>query len=252
MPSTEDKEHEKDTFRLLFTSNSLIVEQPIATSTPLFLSIDASGKCIMQEKSPDPAFQILKVYRNTSYFFLSQSVDIFGVVGVLKLCSSTYLLVLTNRQSAGFIQSHKVFRVQQVEAIKISPETRFPEIKISPAADALDAELLESTLAIMNSGKLLYSTTYDLTHSLQHRHLSLSTEKGETVIDDRYWFNKAMTFEIIEASGNRENPWILKMIAGDAGTIDLPEINGSSFKTTIIARLSTLRLGTRYSLFYNS
>jgi len=40
--------------------------------------------------------------------------------------------------------------------------------------------------------------TYDLTHSLQHSHLALN-EKGKTVIDDRYWFNKALSLRILDA-----------------------------------------------------
>jgi hypothetical protein len=181
------------------------------------------------------------------FFLNNKSTDIYGVVGIVQLCRSTYLFVITERVFAAHVQSHKIWRVQQVEAINISPCATKEDL----TADALDSEFLESILAILNSGKMLYSTTYDLTHSLQHGHLALIA-KGDTVVDDRYWFNKAISTPIIEVDSAGVNPWIMKIIAGDAGEIDLPDFNGSSFKTTIIARLSTLRLGTRYSLFHSN
>jgi hypothetical protein len=65
MPSSTSVDKD-DVFRLLFINDrTLIVEQPVDTGVaPLFLAIDASGKCVIQEfikNSPDPAFEIVKV-----------------------------------------------------------------------------------------------------------------------------------------------------------------------------------------------
>jgi hypothetical protein len=180
--------------------------------------------------------------------------DIFGVAGIVRLCGGHYLLVITDRQSAGFIQEHEIFQITKVEAVKIQPACPGSE-ESDPSrvsANVLDNELLESILSIMNSGKFIYSTTIDLSHSLQHAHHLASTEMaGDSVIDDRYWFNKDLSAPIIAADSRSKfpNPWVLKLVAGDASTIDLGNLNGSaSIKATVIARLSTLRLGTRYSM----
>ncbi len=91
----------------------------------------------------------------------------------------------------------------------------------------LDQELLTSILSIVNSGHLYYSTTYDLTLSLQHNQLASDERKANKPVtpDDRYWFNKHLCQPMFTSGGRTDvSPWIMRIICGFAGTVELNNI----------------------------
>jgi hypothetical protein len=112
---------------------------------------------------------------------------------------------------------------------------------------------LESIKAIINSGRLFYSTSYDLTHSLQHNYFSKVVKPTATIVDDRYFFNENLQNALIQANRdeNDTSPWICKMIAGFAGSInidlqDYTEGKKRTYQVVLISRVNHRRLGTRY------
>lgn len=114
---------------------------------------------------------------------------------------------------------------------------------------------MQSVSHIANSGHIYYSTTYDITHSVQHNYLKSSGKAQKTVIDDRYFFNKHLAQPLLDAGKDAE-PWIMNTIVGFAGTIDMKvtlptELENNEevtrpYKLTLISRLNRRRVGTRY------
>ncbi|KAI8622011.1 SacI homology domain-containing protein [Chytriomyces sp. MP71] len=192
--------------------------------------------------------------------------DAFAVVGIADLCFAKYVLVVTHRTLAATVQAHKIWRVTRGKAIPVGvvglsaavlPVNAFEAAaKLLNEEDlakyTLDMSLLESLLDVLNSGHIYYSTTYDLTHSVQHNYFSYNVNPSDAIVDDRYFFNRHFMRPILDlVTPAAQVPWVYKMICGYAGGIDIPvAINPampqSIFTTVLISRLSTLRLGTRY------
>ncbi|KAJ3086427.1 hypothetical protein HK102_013156 [Quaeritorhiza haematococci] len=188
------------------------------------------------------------------------SQEIFGVLGLIELCFAKYLLVVTNRVLAGTIQAHKVWRITNALAVPVGSSTDVELMQRKEKLDekdlakyTLDRELLESIVSIARSGHLYYSSTYDLTHSVQHNYFSKVKKPQNTTVDDRYFFNKHLQEPLLESAACA--PWVFKTICGFAGSIDInvaiptsadqTPIN-ETFTVTLISRLNNRRLGTRY------
>lgn len=88
---------------------------------------------------------------------------------------------------------------------------------------AVDKEILASIKDIIHSGRLYYSATYDLTHSLQHNYFSKQAKASFTIIDDRYFFNEFLLSPLYQAHNkdNDTSKWFTKIIAGYAGMVEM-------------------------------
>ncbi|KAJ8325542.1 Phosphoinositide phosphatase sac1 [Batrachochytrium dendrobatidis] len=204
----------------------------------------------------------------TSTNTITSTTDIMGVVGLLSLAYGQYLVGITSRSLAATIQSHKIWRIKTGIVIPVagtiypaSPENLDDTVLAQYFADK---KLLEHIRSILDSGQLYYSSTYDLTHSIQHNFIASTTTSSDTRIDDRYFFNLHMQSALISAATPKRDthPWVLKIIAGFAGSIDIDynpnlegnsllsenqkEITSKSYTLTLVSRLSHCRLGTRY------
>jgi phosphatidylinositol 4-phosphatase len=123
---------------------------------------------------------------------------------------------------------------------------------------AIDQELLTSIKQIIHSGRLYYSMTYDLTHSLQHNYFSKAGKASSTVIDDRYFFNEFLLSSLTKANtkANNTSKWITKIIAGFAGMVEMDYkseekvfnfiTQPQTYHVALISRINHRRLGTRY------
>ncbi|TPX43396.1 hypothetical protein SeLEV6574_g05079 [Synchytrium endobioticum] len=262
----------RDTCRLFRTSQGrILVERPLRATksqqaATQLLVVDLDGSV-----SVKPRREAYPVEPGS----IASISEIFGIVGVLKLAFGNYLLTVSARSLAATLQSHKIYRIVNgnILAIGKGPQAALDKHQIPPpppsssssssAADLsrylTDKELLHDISRLLNSGHLYYSPTYDITHSLQHNHILASGNKGSTVIDDRYWFNRQLSDSLINASGDA-TAWIMKTICGFAGTVDTrvpsteptlaltrmrPDIY-KSYSITLLSRTSTRRIGTRY------
>jgi phosphatidylinositol 4-phosphatase len=163
------------------------------------------------------------------------------------------MIAVTARKLAATIQSHKIWRITGGIIIPIGAAIPL-KMDAIPDQDiakyAVDLELLESIKHVLQSGRLFYSTTYDLTHSLQHNYFSKVVQPSATIVDDRYFFNEKLQCALLHACqpDNDTNPWIAKLIAGFAGLIEMDskEITSSTYQVALISRINHRRLGTRY------
>jgi phosphatidylinositol 4-phosphatase len=119
-------------------------------------------------------------------------------------------------------------------------------------------DLLENVKKIINSGHLYYSTSYNLTHSLQHNYIAPSVpSKYAPQVDDRYFFNKHVSARLLAIK--EATPWVTRIICGYAGAVDIDapgqvvdvdsrEMKDSvcTYTVALISRLNHQRLGTRY------
>ncbi|KAI8810201.1 SacI homology domain-containing protein [Cladochytrium replicatum] len=129
---------------------------------------------------------------------------------------------------------------------------------------ALDKELLDGLQKLLNSGNIFYCENYDLTMSVQHNLFDKCKEQkpAKTVLDDRYHLNRQLQSVLFQNEGcaiiPAFSPWEFKAILGFVGSIEVliplpddknPEITvNHKYMVTLISRISTRRLGTRYVL----
>ncbi|KAI8897472.1 SacI homology domain-containing protein [Globomyces pollinis-pini] len=239
----------KTSFRVYKTNDArTLIEHPLrinanGSEPSQMLMITDSGISVAEKQTVFPTSQNAIIYTQ----------EIMGVMGILQLSFGKYLLAITARKLAATIQSHKIWRITGGITIPIGAGAPVQVDKLDDkdlGKYALDLELLDSIKQIIQSGRLYYSNTYDLTHSIQHNYLQ-SLAKTATIVDDRYFFNTHLQEAIIQANQpeNETTPWVTKLIAGFAGNVDMDSVLESSTQTyqvALISRINHRRLGTRY------
>ena len=246
---------EKNSFRVLrTTAGSLIIESP--------LRLDSDGREPKEVMVIDAVVSIAdkaSVYP-TSTHGINAAIQIVGILGLKVLTMGKYLIVATKRELAATVQLHKIWRITAGECIPVGQsEDLHSAIKSAKLENGdlskllLDQTLLKQINSILNSGQLYFSTSYDMTHSIQHNQL-LQTSKDKNVVDDRYFFNAdiAKLFQNIS-----DHPWYVKAIVGFAGSVDIEYVKNSLaeesnqndpkiYTVTLISRVNQRRMGTRY------
>ncbi|TPX34558.1 hypothetical protein SmJEL517_g02791 [Synchytrium microbalum] len=258
--------HTRDAFRIFRTSEGrLLIERPLRVTknqaeATQFLVFDTDGSASVRARRD--------VYPTDTGAIASIS-EAFGIVGVLNLAFASYLLVISARSLAATLQSHKVYRIIAGNILVIGKGPINTLDKYQPPQSApedlakflADQEVLQDISQLLNCGHLYYSSSYDITHSLQHNYLSTNKKAVNTIIDDRYWFNKHLQSPLLASSSTSDySPWVLKVMCGFAGTVDIKvpstataPVSGKqnsrlfqSYTITLLSRLSTRRVGTRY------
>ncbi|KAJ3157620.1 Phosphatidylinositide phosphatase SAC1 [Geranomyces michiganensis] len=257
MPPSSSDMVARDSFRLYRTTEarpSYVLESPLQPK-----KVATAGPPSMLVISPE-AVVTVKTLAQVAALGMdgSSHVDVCGIVGIIDLILGKYLIVATARTLAATLQAHKIWRITAASILPIGAANQ-NQLAAKRATDietlakyTLDQELLQSINEIANSGHLYYSTTYDITHSIQHNFLKASRKATQTVIDDRFFFTKALAQPLING-GDAASPWVLYIMCGFAGTIDLnvdlpTQQSGSSkpYKLTLLSRLNRRRVGTRY------
>ncbi|KAI8847008.1 SacI homology domain-containing protein [Chytridium lagenaria] len=193
---------------------------------------------------------------------IASTTDALAVIGIIELCFAKYLLVATQKTLASTIQSHKIWKVLAGKAIAIGSTADQQQLVQKKETDettlaryTLDQELLSHVKSIINSQHLYFSTTYDITHSIQHNALRTSSLRAaNSVVDDRYFFNLHVQSPILaKSTGTGDvgdaSPWSTSAIDIKIAGSSVGEGEVASDKTytvALISRLNHRRLGTRY------
>lgn len=164
-----------------------------------------------------------------------------AVVGITHFGDGErYLLAATARQLICRIQEHDIWRITGGLVIPL-----FEARNLKPQSSSLRTEFLSFCTELLESGRLYYSETFDLTRSLQKQ----TTGQDKDTDADDFLFNSAARQVLVDNPALA--PFALRFIAGFAGSFPL-DIAGADGKTDrynvfIIARNSRQRLGTRYT-----
>ena len=147
------------------------------------------------------ALKHLTPFMEFSEYYICQTVLLRCPLPVILniLFVGKYLLVITSKTLISTLQAHKFWKITSVAAFQL-PSGRAQ----TSTSEQVDVELLASILASCNLGHLYYSTSYDITHSLQ-----MNCQNDEKLRDDRYWFNKHLLKDFIGNSSVKD--WIIKV-----------------------------------------
>ncbi|XP_057783999.1 phosphoinositide phosphatase SAC6-like isoform X2 [Salvia miltiorrhiza] len=165
---------------------------------------------------------------------------IFGVVGTLKLFAGIYLLVITERESAGTYVDKPIFRISSMKifpcdlSLKHAPEEH----------NRMEREFSQLLYIAETTPGLYFSYEVNLTLSLQRLH-DLSEESKLLPLwrqaDPRFLWNSYMSELLID---NKLDPYLLPVMQGSFKSFQYA-LGENILDVTLIARRCNRRTGTR-------
>ncbi|CAA7391252.1 unnamed protein product [Spirodela intermedia] len=168
--------------------------------------------------------------------------SIFGVLGILKLVvgkSSSYLLVITERECVGSYLGHPIFKVSSLQILPCNNS-----LHTSNEQKQLEHEFSMLLNAAERTSGLYFSYDVNLTLSFQRLH-ALDQESKLLPLwrqaDPRFLWNNYMLETLID---NKLEPFLLPVVQGSYQNFR-SDVGKSKIDVTLIARRCTRRTGTR-------
>jgi hypothetical protein len=234
MSATENRLHElmlpHEALRLHITATNFYIE-PVDVVVRDVLVIDRVTHEILLSKNEGrvPADAEIK--------------QIYGIVGVIRLLAGPYLIVITRREKVGEIDQRTIWKITGTEVI--SYQRTLLHLNEQQLQD--NARYLSMIETILGFESYYFSTTFDLTHSLQRlsntspdfKHLPLH-ERADT----RFMWNGFVLRDLMQQP--ELSRFCLPVIHGFVNINDCC-IKGRSFRYIIVSRRSCYRAGTRYN-----
>ncbi|EDO36706.1 predicted protein [Nematostella vectensis] len=172
----------------------------------------------------------------------ADSVDIFGIMGIIHLLAGPYLIVITKKKLVGYIQGSEVWKVLQTNVIPFPRAT----LHLTESQQYHNKLYLSMVQSVLQTESFYFSCTYDLTHTLQR----LSRTSPEFLqmplyerVDPRFvWNSHLLTPFAVQPELQR---FILPVMHGFI-SITSCSIKQRSFDFILISRRSCFRAGVRY------
>ncbi|KDR84844.1 hypothetical protein GALMADRAFT_107223 [Galerina marginata CBS 339.88] len=171
---------------------------------------------------------------------------IYGILGLISLTLSEYVVVLTGRTLQGQFMGHDIYRATEFDILPLAAVSAY----VPP--HAVEAHLLALVRSHLNGGNFLFSYTWDLTRRLQAQWDTRETDAGKTfweVVDERFFWNRFLQTKLIEQATLSQNAaygsFILPVMYG---TFEIRPtfLHGRHMYLALISRRSRYRAGTRY------
>jgi hypothetical protein len=203
---------------------------------------DTSGAlaCYVERGSAKTLFPQLAVDSATS-------VD--GVLGLVKLVTSWYALVVTESRLAASIRRHKIFRVVAVQCVQLQLDSEAYSVEETRA----ERFYLQQLQASLDETGFYYSYTYPLTHSLARAaRLDENVARAAGAVprsvpfwraaDPRFFWNSHACRPMIRAQAHE---FILPAIDGMVFQSN-GSLSGKDFSYLLISRRDLRRTGARF------
>lgn len=171
------------------------------------------------------------------------TLNVYGLLGFIKLEAGDYMLTITKREQIGSIQDKAIYRVGAFQILPLA-ENLAGLNEEQRAQEQSFINLLESHL---KNNTFYFSYEFDLTQSLQ-RQSQFSAEKlNEPLykrVDERFFWNRFVSSKLFDAKFD-VSQYILPVMQGFV-ELNKCKINNKEFAWGLITRRSRHRPGTRY------
>ncbi|PMD24531.1 hypothetical protein NA56DRAFT_745936 [Hyaloscypha hepaticicola] len=172
--------------------------------------------------------------------------SIAGILGMIKLRLDKYIIVITKAQPMGRLKGHMIYKVIATE---------FLPLRERPLHDQDEDTYLALLKALIKSGPMYFSYSFDLTNTFQRQsQLDPSIPLWKRA-DDRFFWNRFVQSDLIDfrISGTRHqqgqqsgvDPYILPVMYGMMEIITT-RVKSTPLTLVLITRRSRHRAGTRY------
>ncbi|ORX40863.1 putative Inositol/phosphatidylinositol phosphatase [Kockovaella imperatae] len=237
----------------LYISPTAYVFEP-SSSLP---SLAVDGPSLVNEKDTREA---LHIDRRTGQMSLSTDTSVpfgkdkvitcYGIIGVLSLATTDFLLIITARSPSCRLLSHPIYQATDYRLLPLSALSSSTAILNHP----VERELIQLVEQGLRSASLWFSYGWDLTNTLQRQ--SDLEERGTGVgqwplwkrADDGFFWNKFLAQRLIDSTekeGVDLSRFILPIMYGFV-ELRSTTINNRDLLFLLICRRSRHRAGTRY------
>ncbi|KGL73850.1 Phosphatidylinositide phosphatase SAC1, partial [Tinamus guttatus] len=167
---------------------------------------------------------------------------IYGILGTIRLVAGTYLIVITKKKKVGEIFSHVIWKATDFDILSYK-KTMLHLTDIQLQDNKVFLSMISHVLSVDG---FYFSTTYDLTHTLQ-RLANTSPEFQEMSLleraDPRFVWNGHLLREF--AAQPEIHRFATPVMHGFI-TMHSCSINGKCFDWLLVSRRSCFRAGVRY------
>jgi hypothetical protein len=168
---------------------------------------------------------------------------IYGIIGIIRLVSGYHLIVIKKADLIGTINDSEVYHVAETAVLPYSKST----LHLTERQKWFQKHFQDMIQLVLATTGFYYSTSYDLTHSLQWLAENASPNFRQLPMmeraNPRFVWNRHLTSQL---SVNQEFArYTLPIMHGFVG-IRKCIVRGSSFKLAVISRRSIHRAGVRF------
>ncbi|KAG6814015.1 hypothetical protein H0H92_003865 [Tricholoma furcatifolium] len=162
---------------------------------------------------------------------------IYGIVGLISLSLSDYIIVITSRELKGRLMGHDIYRATEFDILPLNPN-----VSVQSPQHPVEAHLLALVSSHLRGGSFLFAYSWDITRRLQAQ-----WETQDQAAQKALW-------EMVFANENdRSQLFDRKPRSTSSNGIDLTAfdlrpafIHGRHMQLCLISRRSRYRAGTRY------
>ncbi|RSH87097.1 hypothetical protein EHS25_003586 [Saitozyma podzolica] len=238
----------------LYVSPTSYVFEPASSS---LATHGVDGPTLVNEKD---VRESLFVDRKTGRMALNESSEIpfgrekvitcYGILGVLSLATTDFLLIITSRTPSCRLLSQPIYLATDFRLLPLSPLSTSSTILEHP----VEKELISLVEQGLKSGKLWFSYGLDLTNTLQRQKEAETRGEGPGKLplwkraDDRFFWNRYLMSkmtDLTENGGVDLSRFILPVIYGSVELCS-SSINNRELLFLLVSRRSRHRAGTRY------
>ncbi|CBQ67575.1 probable SAC1-recessive suppressor of secretory defect [Sporisorium reilianum SRZ2] len=196
--------------------------------------------------------EVLVIDRNDSTLRLSKqapaggdkTMSVQGIVGIIKLHSSEFLVVITSKKKVAEIAGADIYMATEFRTLPLDKEAN-PSLLKHP----VEKTLLGLLKAHLYSAPFYFSYDYDLTSSMQ-RQAGLTNKSAPLWqrTDDRFFWNRFLMQKLVDTTQSGAHDLSRFILPCVFGFLEVKEvkINNHAFVLGLIARRSRHRVGTRY------
>ncbi|XP_007505127.1 phosphatidylinositol-3-phosphatase SAC1 [Monodelphis domestica] len=168
--------------------------------------------------------------------------QIFGILGTIRLVAGSYLIIITKKKKVGEFFSHVIWKATDFDILSYKKTVlHLTDIQLQD-----NKTFLAMINYVLSMDGFYFSTTYDLTHTLQ-RLSNTSPEFQEMSLleraDQRFVWNGHLLREL--SAQPEVHRFALPVLFGFI-TMHSCSINGKYFDWILISRRSCFRAGVRY------
>ncbi|KAG5361478.1 Phosphoinositide phosphatase SAC1 [Yarrowia sp. C11] len=164
--------------------------------------------------------------------------EIAAIVGTIRLLASQYIIVASKTETVGAIFGQQVHRVTAFEILPLNGNS----------ADPQEQQYLKILQFHLDSSRLYFCRTWDLTTSLQAQsHAQRAPGVSFQTADERFFWNKYVCTDLMDAALTQPGVGLF-VTPMTFGFVELTQstMNGRNVTFGLITRRSRHRAGTRY------
>ncbi|KAG5654036.1 hypothetical protein H0H81_008052 [Sphagnurus paluster] len=171
---------------------------------------------------------------------------IYGIIGLISLSLSEYVIVITGRELKGRLMDHEIYRATDFDILPMNPN-----VSMDSQLHPVEAHLLALVRSHLLGGNFLFAYGWDITRRLQAQWQARDAAVHKALwemADDRFFWNRFLQTRMIDASISTDQDLAKFILPIMYGTFDLRRtfVHGRHIDLCLISRRSRFRAGTRY------